>query len=198
MPNDPHVFHDRQSVLDWTIKDALHHVRSYIFHNEPDLMPEFEHIYWRFAHPSDEDNIRIQLIAHQVMEAYTAVILPDLHEFSQRFYQALREADLNRRPLPELSNQVSPAINKDLLNTPLYRMTLDDIIEINDMNDDPDADAVRRYLADVPASHLPELRRRVAAAVENYRPILADISRSAAQDAYRSIARMAQSANSSP
>ena len=137
--------------------------------------------------------MQLRTLARKTFQPYQQQIQNDFHEFSQRFYQAVRELQSSARTLPKLSPQPQPDEILQLLQNPFYNYTIADILNIQESNEETEelVPHIQHWLDNLPQHRVPTIIEDLAETVEHDRQTLAYANRFTAECLFRLLAKAA-------
>ena len=192
MPTSAHIMPDSGIVMTWSIETVLDYVEQHHRVRYPELLHEVEAARQYIAKLSTADTVRLRSLARDTFQPYRQQVENDLHEFSQRFYQAVRELQTGARTLPPLQEEPVPDETLQLLHNAFYQFTIDHILEIQAMSDDNEqaSERIHQWLTNLPQHQLPSVIDALAHSIQRHQKTLAYINRAAAEDLFHTLARV--------
>ena len=171
-----HILRHNPEIFTWPLNDALHHARM---GNQGLTSQQAEKVENFIVNMPPDDMPKLEALIDQVIRGYSAQKAPDL-------MRMLEDIADGRRPLPALQNfPDSIGRNREMLNTPLYAWTVEDLLSTAEEAEDGDpngtAAKAREFVELIPDDQKPALMRFLTDAVEEHQRELAQANRRMAE-----------------
>ena len=170
-----HIMRRQPTVLSWSLENAL----DYLENEFPTAKPEVQAVRNSIKTPADQVPA-IEFIIEQARQHYHPDLNYKAKESSWAVLDELYKIINGESPMPALPAQADLSKNREVLNTPLYTWTIEDILAVAEEQENlphDEVDRMRNFVLSMTENQKPALIRYISEAVDTHREELASANR---------------------
>ena len=175
-----HIMRRQPTVLNWSLEDAL----EYLENEFPSAEPEVQAV--RDSIKTSADQIpAVEFLIEQARQNHHPDLDYKAKESSWAVLDELHKIVNGESPMPALPTQADLSKNREVLNTPLYAWTIEDVLAVaeDQGNLTPDkVDRMRNFVLSMTEDQKPAFIRYLSEAVDKHREELAAANRLMAEN----------------
>ena len=185
-----HIMRRRPAVLNWSLDDALEYLETEFDTAGPEVRAVRDGIKM-----SAEYIPVLELLIEQALHKYHTNLDHTAKESSWAVLDQLYKIVRGECPMPALPAQANLKKNREVLNTPLYAWTIEDVLAVAEDQENLEADEVERmrnFVLNMNEDQHPAFIRYLSEAVDEHRKELADANQRMAENVLSYLDMMAR------